>query len=211
MFTLDQLRGFVAVAEELHFGRAAERLQMTQPPLSRSIQKLERAVGAQLLERDNRNVELTTAGAVFLSEARRLLGLADGAVDQARRIQAGSAGTVRIGFTATATFGVLTALLDLVGSAFPEIASRSPRDGDQGADRRPPRRRTGPGTGAATVRHVALRVPPAAPRGAAPGRAARARLAQLDATVAAEDLANEPLIMYAPDRGPLLLRPASSG
>ena len=74
MFTLDQVRGFVAVAEELHFGRAAERLRMTQPPLSRQIQKLERAVGAQLLERDNRNVELTAAGSAFLAEARRMLG-----------------------------------------------------------------------------------------------------------------------------------------
>lgn len=121
MFTLEQLRGFVAVAEELHFGRAAERLRMTQPPLSRSIQKLERAVGARLLERDNRNVELTTAGAVFLSEARRLLRLADSAATQARRLQAGSAGTVSVGFTATATFGILTRLLDFFGSTFPDI------------------------------------------------------------------------------------------
>ena len=62
MITLDQVRSFVAVAEELHFGRAAERLQMTQPPLSRQIQKLEKSVGARLLERDNRRVELTGAG-----------------------------------------------------------------------------------------------------------------------------------------------------
>ena len=121
MFTLDQLRGFVAVAEELHFGRAAERLRMTQPPLSRQIQKLERAVGVQLLERDNRKVELTTAGTVFLDEARRMLGLAEGALDHARRIQAGSAGTVRIGFTATAAYGVLPALLNRVGAGYPDI------------------------------------------------------------------------------------------
>ena len=69
VYTLEQLRGFVAVADELHFGRAAERLKMTQPPLSRQIQKLERSVGVQLLERDNRRVTLTAAGAVFLAEA----------------------------------------------------------------------------------------------------------------------------------------------
>ena len=85
-FTLEQLRGFVAVADELHFGRAAARLKMTQPPLSRQIQKLERVVGAQLLERDNRRVTLTAAGQVFLVEARRLLGLADSAPELARRV-----------------------------------------------------------------------------------------------------------------------------
>ncbi len=121
MFTLDQLRAFVAVAEELHFGRAAERLAMTQPPLSRQIQKLERTVGARLLERDNRKVELTAAGTVFLAESRRLLGQADAALEQARRIQAGSAGTVRIGFTAASTFAVLTRLLDVLAGAAPDI------------------------------------------------------------------------------------------
>src|SRR3712207_9153866 len=89
-FTLEQLRGFLAVAEELHFGRAAARLKMTQPPLSRQIQKLERGVGVQLLERDNRRVTLTAAGEVFLEEARRLLSLADSAPALARRWSSGS-------------------------------------------------------------------------------------------------------------------------
>ncbi len=121
MFTFDQIRGFVAVAEELHFGRAAERLNMTQPPLSRQIQNLERAIGVQLFDRNNRHVELTAAGAVFLDEARRLLALADGAPDLARRISSGSAGTVRIGFTMASTYGVLPALLNEIADALPDV------------------------------------------------------------------------------------------
>jgi DNA-binding transcriptional LysR family regulator len=121
MYSLDQLRGFVAVAEELHFGRAAERLNMTQPPLSRQIQKLERAIGVQLFDRDNRGVALTAAGAAFLGDARRLLELAEMAPSLARRISAGSAGSVRIGFTAASTFGLLGALLNEISGALPDV------------------------------------------------------------------------------------------
>lgn len=200
MFTLDQLRGFVAVAEELHFGRAAERLRMTQPPLSRQIQKLERAVGVQLLERDNRKVALTAAGSAFLAEARRLLGLADSAREQARRIQAGSAGTVRIGFTATAAFGVLAPLLNLIADAHPgidldlyEMVTREQIAGlltgelDLGLAR-PPFDTT---TFASRVLHreaLLLAVPAEHP------------LVRLGRPIGPEDLANAPLIMHAPTR-----------
>src|SRR3954469_16871926 len=120
-FTLEQLRGFVAVADELHFGRAAARLKMTQPPLSRQIQKLERVVGAQLLERDNRRVTLTSAGRAFLVEARRLLSLADAAPEVARRVSSGASGVVRIGFTAAATYGVLGQLLNDLARELPDV------------------------------------------------------------------------------------------
>ncbi len=124
MITLDQVRSFVAVAEELHFGRAAERLQMTQPPLSRQIQKLEKAVGAQLLERDNRRVELTGAGAAFLDEAYRLLNLVDSAGDLARRVDAGAAGVVRLGFTAVSAISLLGPLLRRLTAALPDVEVR---------------------------------------------------------------------------------------
>ncbi|MCE7000744.1 LysR family transcriptional regulator [Saccharothrix sp. S26] len=120
-FTLEQLRGFVAVAEELHFSRAAARLAMTQPPLSRQIQKLERAIGARLLIRDNRRVTLTAAGEVFLVEARRLLSLAETAPELARRVSSGSSGVVRVGFTAAATYGVLGRLLDELAAHLPDV------------------------------------------------------------------------------------------
>lgn len=119
--TFDQVRCFVAVAEELHFGRAAERLQMTQPPLSRQIQKLERAVGAQLLSRDNRRVELTGAGEAFLDEAQRMLALVESAGDRARRVDAGAEGVVRLGFTAVSAISVLGPLLRRLAEELPGV------------------------------------------------------------------------------------------
>jgi len=124
VITLEQVRSFVAVAEELHFGRAAERLQMTQPPLSRQIQKLERSIGVQLLERDNRRVELTGAGSAFLDEAYRLLNLVDTAGDLARRVDAGAAGVVRLGFTAVSAISILGPLLRRLTGELPDVEVR---------------------------------------------------------------------------------------
>jgi DNA-binding transcriptional LysR family regulator len=124
VITLDQVRAFVAVAEELHFGRAAERLRMTQPPLSRQIQRLEKYVGARLLERDNRRVELTGAGEAFLNEAYRMLNLVDSASDLARRVDAGAAGVVRLGFTAVSAIAVLGPLLRRLTAELPDVEVR---------------------------------------------------------------------------------------
>lgn len=119
--TFTQVQCFVAVAEELHFGRAARRLQMTQPPLSRQIQKLEHHVGARLLERDNRNVSLTLAGRAFLEDAYRLLTTVDQAVEQARRVEAGSSGTLHLGFTAVSAIGLLGPLLEHLDRELPDV------------------------------------------------------------------------------------------
>ncbi len=120
-YTLDQVRALVAVAEELHFGRAAERLQMTQPPLSRQIQRLESQIGVQLLTRSNRRVELTDAGRAFLDEARRILAIADSAPQVARTVAAGLSGIVRIGFTASSAFTLLGPTLARLSAALPDV------------------------------------------------------------------------------------------
>ncbi|QOL48326.1 LysR family transcriptional regulator [Massilia litorea] len=107
MFEISQLRCFVAVAEELHFSRAAERLNMTQPPLSRQIRLLEHHVGAQLLERNSRTVRLTAAGKAFFPEAARILRMAEEATFTARRVAKGEQGTLAIGFTGGAGYSLL--------------------------------------------------------------------------------------------------------
>ena len=104
MFELNQLRCFVAVAETLHFRRAAARLNMAQPPLSRQIQILEHEAGVVLLERTTRAVKLTPAGHEFLRAARRMLQAAENAVRDARRVASGEAGEVTVAFTAASSY-----------------------------------------------------------------------------------------------------------
>jgi len=117
---LRHLRYFVGVGEEQHFGRAAERLQVAQPALSRQIQDLEREVGFLLFERLPRGVRLSEAGKVFLTDARRILQDVDEAKRRAERIALGQAGTLRVGIaTAVAWHG-------LVVNAFREFRRRQP-------------------------------------------------------------------------------------
>lgn len=121
MLQLTQVRCFVAVAEELHFGRAAARLNMTQPPLSRQIQLLEHALGVALLERTSRHVRLTQAGIVFLPEARRLLRGAEDAVLAARRAGRGALGQIAIGFTPSSSYDFLPRLISALQAEYPDI------------------------------------------------------------------------------------------
>jgi len=110
---LRHLRYFVAVAEELHFGRAAERLHIAQPPLSRQIRDLEREVGTPLFERVARGVELTAAGHAFLPEARLTLAQAERARRTAQRAARGEIGRLRVGFVEAATYSAI--LPDVLG------------------------------------------------------------------------------------------------
>ncbi|SFS96928.1 LysR family transcriptional regulator [Saccharopolyspora flava] len=121
MFTITQLAGFVAVAEEGHFGRAAARLNMTQPPLSRQIQQLERELAVRLIDRSSRTVRLTPAGRSFLTDARRLLHDAENAARSVRRVTGGRTGVLRLGFTATSAYGVLGGLLNTARSHLPHV------------------------------------------------------------------------------------------
>jgi DNA-binding transcriptional LysR family regulator len=119
---LRQLRHFVAVAERLHFGRAAAALHISQPPLSRSIRSLEARVGATLLARSRRRVELTAEGARFLEEAKRVIAQLERAVEEVGRMAAGAGGRLRIGFVSLADYGVLPGLLRAYKAARPGVA-----------------------------------------------------------------------------------------
>jgi DNA-binding transcriptional LysR family regulator len=121
LFELSQLRCFVAVAEELHFGRAAARLNMTQPPLSRQIQVLERILDVVLLERTSRSVRLTPTGRSFLPEAQRLIRAAEVATEIAKRVHSGKSGSLKIAFTAVSAYSFLPSLLTACLREMPDI------------------------------------------------------------------------------------------
>ena len=115
------LRYFIALAEELHFGRAAERLGLTQPPLSVAIQQLEASVGARLFDRDSKGVRLTPAGQAFRASAQGLLDRAEDACAQAREVQAGEVGRLRLGFVGSTLYNGLSAWLQSFQASHPKV------------------------------------------------------------------------------------------
>lgn len=120
-FGLRHIRYFTAVAEELHFRKAAERVNIAQPALSRSIKHLEEQIGVKLLERNNRKVKLTHSGKVFLSSCHVIMDAMEGAVTQARKASIGKVGHLIIGYTDFAISGNLPKILQEFREAYPEI------------------------------------------------------------------------------------------
>ncbi len=118
---LRALRYFVTLAEELHFGRAAKRLSMTQPPLSQAILGLERELGVRLFERTRRRVALTHSGAAFLEEARATLSRAAKAVEAAQRAERGEAGRLALGYLAATAYTFLPLVLRDFSRAAPGV------------------------------------------------------------------------------------------
>ncbi len=119
---LRHLRYFIAVAEECHFGRAAARLNISQPPLSQQIQALEQQIGARLLARTNRSVTLTAAGKQFLADARQILIQVEAAATRAARFHQGESGELRLGFTSSAPFiKAVSSSLSAFRRQYPEV------------------------------------------------------------------------------------------
>jgi DNA-binding transcriptional LysR family regulator len=118
---LRQLRHFAAVAQTLHFGRAADSLGMTQPPLSQSIMALERELGAALFVRTKRSVALTPLGAEWLAHVRAVLDGVAALPTVAKRLREGTAGRLAISFVSTADYSILPALVRCYASLFPEV------------------------------------------------------------------------------------------
>lgn len=127
------MRYFIAVAEELHFGRAARRLHIQQPPLSRQIQALETELGLRLFERTRQRVELTPAGQALLARARHVFDALDSALESARRASRGESGRVVIGYPSSLAYSGLTELLRAFRTRFPavELVLRELPPGDQ--------------------------------------------------------------------------------
>ncbi len=122
MIELRHLRYFIAVAEELHFGRAAARLHMAQPPLSQQIRQLEEELGFQLFHRTKRSVQLTEAGAVFLAECQRIVQQLEQAVQLGQQVSRGERGQLVLGFVSSAAYSVLPTLLQTFRAAAPEVS-----------------------------------------------------------------------------------------
>lgn len=177
------MRYFVAVAETLHFGRAAERLNIAQPPLSQQIRRLEDELGVRLFYRTNRHVELTEAGRLFLVEAGRTLAQADRAAQVAVRAHRGELGRLVVGYMASAELSVLPRVLPAFRERYPnvELALQilAPREQSQ-------RLRSG-------RLHVGF-----------------VRLPLTDRTLAIVPIFREPLVAVLPERHALARRPTVS-
>jgi DNA-binding transcriptional LysR family regulator len=198
-----QLRCFVAVAQDLSFRRAARRLNMTQPPLTRHIQALEHEVGAQLVDRSRRAIRLTPAGNTFAQSARRILDDATDAARQACRVAAGETGAVTIAFTAASSYALLPKVIMAIRAEAPklvlelrELASPQQIDLLKGEQvdfclMRPPLVLPGIATRRILREPLVLAVP------------RRHRLARKKAIELA-DLEHETLITYPPVEGPYL-------
>ncbi len=118
------LRQYIAVAEELHFGRAAQRVNMAQPPLSQAMQKLEAYVGAALFLRNKRNVSLTVAGKVFLDEAHQWLRYEQLAIERTQYAKNGDIGHLSLGFIGSVGYGFMPALINRFRQSHPGIRLR---------------------------------------------------------------------------------------
>lgn len=116
-----QLKYFIAVAEESSFSRAAERLHISQPPLSTQVMMLEKELGVQLLDRSNRGVSLTAAGAVFYEEMRAVLLRLEQGKTRAQQAGQGHVGAISIGFVSIADYGILPPALKEFRSRFPQV------------------------------------------------------------------------------------------
>ena len=121
MFDLKQLRCFVAVADELHFARAATGMNMTQSPLRRQIRLLEQDLGVHLLDRDAKNVQLTRTGRAFLTDARQILQATRVGTAITRQVAAGVRGTVALGFTATAGYAIMPKIVASCRAQLPNV------------------------------------------------------------------------------------------
>ena len=118
---LHRLRYFLAVAEELHFGRAARRMHIRQPPLSQQIRRLETDFGVQLFDRSNRRVRLTEAGKMLLVESRRILADAERVVEAVQRASRGELGHLVIGFISSASYEILPVALGRFRERYPKV------------------------------------------------------------------------------------------